>query len=1333
MSTKGNDVILLQQTSTAIVGAGEGDDRYILDSALLAPNQKITISDLQGSNTLHLVGGLTITGSKVTNNALLLTLSNGAEVTLLGADTFQFLTGGNPLTGQGAQTSTFSDFVTKGLGYTAVPAPGNVAQSTTPVTVNNTGGTSGGGGGGGQTFTLTPASGQVTEGNPLSFTLKAAQKVAADTTFTVVITGDDNGGTVGKASAADFPANVVSSVTIKADSDSATFDLTPVANDGTEGLEGFKVTLLDSANKAVANSGVVLIKDGVTDITPPVINANQSFTYPENQAKGFVVGTVKASDVGAGGGAGTIASFEIVGGNDNGFFAIDKDGKITLTEAGAGKTSAANDFETAPNTFTLKVRAIDAAGNKSADTDVTLTVTDVDDTGPKFVSAAASGTQVKINFDEPLKTVALSNPSALFTVTQGGTSYSVNAATISGNTVTLTLATALGAGDTYIAYDGTVLEDALGNKADKIPSTKVTSTDTTPPTLTSSNPADNATDVPANANLTLTFSEAVKLGTGTITLVNTSDATDNRVINVQDATQVSVSGNTVTINPTADLKENASYAVHISSTAILDSAGNAFAGISDNTTLNFTTKAAPPSTLGQTLLLTTNQDYADTTTAVLNNGAITSSFKFTSANETVNAPAGTLSNTDTLVDGSTTDNDVLNATLTGNAPIAANLTNIETLKLNIAGNKAGLDFTNITGAKTVEVTGTQDAILSNVAATAPEITLTGGYDKTLTVAFATLAGTSSNDPETLKVNLNGAGSKAAVQINIVGTTNTGSLEQLTINSTGTAANTLTVGTTDVDGTSNGYAAANGITKFTVTGDQALTLKVDHATVSTKTLEKTGTGALTLDIDRGTLTTPVTSLVQAAGYANLVLRGSGDVNVSSIANGATVTIVDSFTGANADSLLVKDANTGTNDSLTLKLQHKTAGTNIDFSNAAFAINDVETISIISNGGDSTGHKLGDATNGFEANAAKTINLSGDTKLTLKLATATKFETLNIDGAAKYVVDFVNTGVSYGSGKNVTVNAGTATGDLTLDLSDIVLDTGTSTTETLSVTTGSGKDTLTFGSTLAGAKLVVDAGGGDNTIVVMGDGTGTANISGDVTITTGAGKDTIVFGASATESGGATSLESSSAKVTISTGAGDDVVKLGNVTKNGSMIALGDGSDKVYVGILAGTGTGAATGNTNDVVITTGAGSDTIYLYNPNRSDDTVANNQQIVITDFTAGTGGDVLNLNGWVGTGFATTFGTQTLAVTDGLVKLGAFDQADIANGTNKVFNVATGTNDYKAVAVLFNNNTGLTEVWVAYDNGTNNNIVVEKVATLQNITLAGIAQLTMDNFQFTT
>jgi len=192
-------------------------------------------------------------------------------------------------------------------------------------------------------------------------------------------------------------------------------------------------------------------------------------------------------------------------------------------------------------------------------------------------------------------------------------------------------------------------------------------------------------------------------------------------------------------------------------------------------------------------------------------------------------------------------------------------------------------------------------------------------------------------------------------------------------------------------------------------------------------------------------------------------------------------------------------------------------------------------------------------------------------------------------------------------------------------------------------------------------------------------------------------------------------------------------------------LGDGNDKVYVGI-SGTGT---SGIANDVVITTGAGSDTVYLFKPDNATGTNIANQKIVITDFTAGTGGDVLNLFGWVGTGFATTFATAnsngqaafTSLGTDtgaesGLFKLGAFDQGNIAVGTatsdtSKAF--LLGDND-KAVAVLFNNNTGLTEVWIAYDADTATNtqsFVVEKIATLENITLTGIADLKIENFSF--
>jgi hypothetical protein len=111
----------------------------------------------------------------------------------------------------------------------------------------------------------------------------------------------------------------------------------------------------------------------ITDVddVAPVITSGQSFNYDENQTSGFVIGTVAANDnVG-------ITRFAITANNDNGYFAIDNTGVITLTATGAA--AAANDFETSPNNFTLGVTASDAAENVSFVTGVNLQVNDVED------------------------------------------------------------------------------------------------------------------------------------------------------------------------------------------------------------------------------------------------------------------------------------------------------------------------------------------------------------------------------------------------------------------------------------------------------------------------------------------------------------------------------------------------------------------------------------------------------------------------------------------------------------------------------------------------------------------------------------------------------------------------------------------------------------------------------------------------------------------------------------------------------------------------------------------------------------------------------------------
>lgn len=117
-------------------------------------------------------------------------------------------------------------------------------------------------------------------------------------------------------------------------------------------------------------------------------------------------------------------------------------------------------------------------------------------------------------------------------------------------------------------------------------------TDTHAPVRLSTSPADNAVGVGVAQNLTLTFDEAVTRGTGNFVLHNGSQVTN---ISVNDATQVSISGDTVTINPTADLLASTGYYVTYAAGVVDDLAHNHAAALSTTTGWNFTT-AAPGTT-----------------------------------------------------------------------------------------------------------------------------------------------------------------------------------------------------------------------------------------------------------------------------------------------------------------------------------------------------------------------------------------------------------------------------------------------------------------------------------------------------------------------------------------------------------------------------------------------------------------------------------------------------------------------------------------------------------------------------------------------------------------
>ena len=114
------------------------------------------------------------------------------------------------------------------------------------------------------------------------------------------------------------------------------------------------------------------------------------------------------------------------------------------------------------------------------------------------------------------------------------------------------------------------------------------SIDIDPPVLISSLPTGESTNVYLSANIELTFDDNIVAGTGNITIKHSIDNSIFEEIAVNDA-KVTISSTEVTINPNGNFASGVDYYIEIDNTALDDDDGNSFAGISGNSTLNFTT------------------------------------------------------------------------------------------------------------------------------------------------------------------------------------------------------------------------------------------------------------------------------------------------------------------------------------------------------------------------------------------------------------------------------------------------------------------------------------------------------------------------------------------------------------------------------------------------------------------------------------------------------------------------------------------------------------------------------------------------------------------------
>ena len=116
--------------------------------------------------------------------------------------------------------------------------------------------------------------------------------------------------------------------------------------------------------------------------------------------------------------------------------------------------------------------------------------------------------------------------------------------------------------------------------------TEPPSIDMTPPTVLSTSPTGGALGVGVADNIVFTFSEPIQRGSGSI-LLKTAAGTTIATYDAATSTSLSISGITLTINPSADLGIFTGYQVEIAAGAIKDLAGNNYAGESN---YNFTTQ-----------------------------------------------------------------------------------------------------------------------------------------------------------------------------------------------------------------------------------------------------------------------------------------------------------------------------------------------------------------------------------------------------------------------------------------------------------------------------------------------------------------------------------------------------------------------------------------------------------------------------------------------------------------------------------------------------------------------------------------------------------------------
>ncbi|WP_298236018.1 DUF4347 domain-containing protein, partial [uncultured Azohydromonas sp.] len=405
---------------------------------------------------------------------------------------------------------------------------------------------------------------------------------AATLTTTLTATGGTVSVTAGGGAGITGDGSATVTITGSADQINAALasvSYTPDSN--TSGTATLQVQTVDESGADDTDTITINVAD-----VKPAITAGQVFAVDENSGGGTAVGTVAATGDANG------RSWSITGGTGAGLFEIDaSSGAITV------KSGAELNFEgTGSYTLTVAVDDEDDGIDADATGTVTINLVNVNEAPTALaLSNAALGTSASVA-GATVGTFSTTDPDAVSSFTYAlATGDGVNDAdngkfSISGDTLRVDTG-ALPVGSYRILVSSTDQGGLSTTQA-----FTVTVTDDVAPTLdaAASTPLDGATGVAVADDLVLQFSETVAAGSGFIRIVNPGDAGDTRVIDVSDTSQVTISGSSVTLNPTADLRGGTHYHVLIDAGALVDGAGNASVAVGSSTVLDFTTTNTRP-------------------------------------------------------------------------------------------------------------------------------------------------------------------------------------------------------------------------------------------------------------------------------------------------------------------------------------------------------------------------------------------------------------------------------------------------------------------------------------------------------------------------------------------------------------------------------------------------------------------------------------------------------------------------------------------------------------------------------------------------------------------